>query len=98
MREGAGGEGEPLFGVDPAAWEAAGFGAAEAHDYLAAGCTDPQVAGELRAAGIAPEMAAQRVGERDIDTIGHWVEIGIYTIDDALAECALVVAPDDYLN
>lgn len=89
---------ESFVDVDFAAWAAAGFARAEVLGYLRAGCSEPETAAELRAAGITPELAAQPVGDREIDTVGFWVTIGAFTIEDAQAECALIVAPDTYLN
>ena len=84
--------------TDGGAWEEAGFGAAEAEAYRAAWCLDPQTAAELRDAGVTAEMAATLVGERDLDTVGYWVSIGVYSVADALEACAVTVASEDVVH
>lgn len=94
-------DGECARESDAAEWTAFGFSPEETNGYQRAWCFDARTAQELREAGITAELAAQQVGERDVDTIGHWVEIGAFTIEDAIAECTVctvIIAPEEYLN
>lgn len=84
--------------LDDRDWTEAGFTGEEADAYRRAWCFDPQVARELRDAGITPELAAQRVGSSPMDTIGSWVEEGIYDIDAALVRCGFSLLTGAYVN
>lgn len=98
----AGGAGAIWVGRAAAAgsaeWAAAGFSPAEATAYRAAWCHDPRSAAELRDAGVTPELAARRVGLRACDTVGHWFQIGIYTIEDAMDAGFIQVAPGELVH
>lgn len=86
---GPGGAG--LGEVDYERFATAGFSREEADAYARAYCSDPHVARRLQSAGLTAEMAAQRVGDRPQDTVAYWVEIGAFSVEDAVEEVGVLV-------